>query len=166
MEARCHSSEPFPRDNLDLSLIGFWISASCVTASAQIPCGMKHLNQMFPCKRWTWLLPPLIGEVTTNRRLSLVLGLFSALTPRVSQKGRLSSFRGNDAVKPCDQSPVLFARIDTKPVFQQGHKVTAEMSLSRNSPEAFVTRGKITQGRRENHKWPFPTSPVEGRVLF
>lgn len=59
-------------DNLDLSLIGFWIyrvSALCVTAPTQMLCGMKQLNQMFPFKRWAWLRPPLIGEVTTNRPL-------------------------------------------------------------------------------------------------
>lgn len=113
----------------------------------------SHLNAGHDCcSHW-------LARLQQTGPLSLALHLFSRPSPRVSQKGRLTSFRGMLPSNLVINLPSSFPWIDAKPVFQRGHKVTAEMSLSRNSPEAFVSSGKITQGRRGKSKVTFPHLP-------
>lgn len=111
-------------------------------AAWNISIKCSHLNAGHDCcSHW-------LARLQQTGPLSLALHLFSRPTPRVSQKGRLTSFRG---MLPSNLV-INFPWIDTKPVFQRGHKVTAEMSLRRNSPEAFFRQ-------RENH------TGKEGKIL-
>lgn len=108
----------------------------------------------------------MIGEVTTNRRLSLVLCLFSGLTLRVSQQGRLSGFRGmmpsNLVINLPSSSPGSIQKLFSNRDIKLRWKCHSAETVLRHLSGA----GK---SRREGGKIISDLSPptqVEGRVLF